>query len=29
VMTAEDMDAFDLKCWMTKIHDAIAAWNMG
>ena len=29
VMTAEDMEVLDLKCWMTKVHDAIAVWNKG
>ena len=28
-MTAEDMEVLDLKCWMTKVHDAITAWNKG
>jgi len=28
-MTSEDMEVFDLKCWMTKIQEAIAGWNRG
>jgi len=29
VMTAEDMDVLDLKCWMTKILGSVAEWNRG
>jgi predicted ATP-dependent endonuclease of OLD family len=29
MMSTEDLDSLDLRSWLKKVHDAIAAWNQG